>query len=108
MSISFEVGESESEKREIFHLANDCENLFLKYTNQGLPFSEPRERANLQKQRFQVWASYLGVFAAPNASLDKRLQYCADIRILFVQLLLLVRRNLEFGMVPKGAKMIGG
>lgn len=94
----------EGEKREIFHLARACEDLFLKYADPELPVSDPRGRAELQQQRFYVWASYLGVFAAPDASLDKRLQESDDIQNLVVQLLSLMQRNLEFGMFRRGTK----
>lgn len=85
------------EQREIFHLARTCEDLFLRYVNPDLPSSEPRKRADFQQQRFFVWASYLGVFATPKASLDKRLHNIDDVQSLVVQLLSLLQRNLEFG-----------
>lgn len=89
----------EGKKREIFHLARICEDLFTKYTDPKFKVSEFRTRAELQQQRFDVWASYLGVFANPNASLDKRLECSDEIQNLVVQLLSLMRRNLEFGKV---------
>ena len=93
------TGIAEQEKQEILHLARVCERLFSKYADPQLPFSETRARAELQQQRFYVWASYLGVFAHPSASLDKRLEYSDEIRSLVIQLLSLIRRNLEFGML---------
>ena len=87
----------EGKKRKIFDLAHICDYLFVKYADPNLPVSEPRARAELQRQRFEVWASYLGVFATLNASLDKRLEYSDEIQNLVVQLLSLMRSNLEFG-----------
>jgi hypothetical protein len=83
-------------KQNIFQLARTCESLFLQYTDPGLKITENRTRAELQLQRFYVWASYLGVFASHAASLDKRLEYSDDIQNLVLQLLSLVRINLEF------------
>lgn len=97
---------SEGKKREIFHLARTCEKLFMKYVDSNLPISEPQARAELQQQRFVVWASYLGVFAPPSASLDKRLEYSGEIQNLVVQLLSLMQSNLEFSMFRWSIKAI--
>lgn len=85
-------------KRDIFDLANICEDLFSRYADPNLPLPEPKARADLQQQRFEVWASYLGIFAPYDVSLDRRLEYSEEIRSLVIQLLSLMRRNLDFGM----------
>lgn len=86
------------ERGDIFSLAGICEALFLQcYENLQLPSSMTRTRAELQHERFHLWASYLGVFTSYNVSLDKRLEYGGEIRNLAVQLLKLVRMNLQFG-----------
>ncbi|PVH67866.1 hypothetical protein DL98DRAFT_600035 [Cadophora sp. DSE1049] len=87
---------AEAKKREIFGLANICEDLFSRYADPNIPLPEPKARADLQQQRFELWASYLGVFAPYNVSLDRRLEYSEEIRNLVMQLLCLVRRNLDF------------
>ncbi|KAK2608929.1 hypothetical protein QQS21_002505 [Conoideocrella luteorostrata] len=86
-----------AEKRTVFHLARTCQDLFFKF------YAKPRhitsnicERAEIQHERFHLWASYLGVFASYNASLDKRLEHSDGIQDLVVQLLHLLHLNLEF------------
>jgi hypothetical protein len=79
----------------ISDVAGACEVLFLECANRLLP-STIRQRAELQRQQFYVWASYLGVFADDHASLDKRLEYSDEIKSLTVQLLSVIRRNLKF------------
>jgi hypothetical protein len=91
---------AETKKRDIFDLANICEDLFSRYADPNLALPEPKARADLQQQRFEVWASYLGVFARYDVSLDRRLEYSEEIRDLVMQLLSLMRRNLDFGMFP--------
>lgn len=68
----------------IFSLASECDSLFLKsYTDSqcsgaaaDTPHSQKAadaapEKAELQHERFRLWASFLGVFAEYSASLDK-------------------------------------
>ncbi|KAL2679252.1 hypothetical protein Neosp_010019 [[Neocosmospora] mangrovei] len=83
-------------KRDISELARICERLFLKYTDPELERTKDRTRAEIQLQRFNVWASYLGVFAEDNASLDRRLEHSDEIQNLVLQLLLLLQENLKF------------
>ncbi|KAL7957431.1 hypothetical protein V8C34DRAFT_285580 [Trichoderma compactum] len=45
--------------------------------------------------RFKQWASYLGVFAQENISLDARLQYSTSVSELVLDFLRIVLRNLE-------------
>ncbi|KAK3935912.1 hypothetical protein QBC46DRAFT_421041, partial [Diplogelasinospora grovesii] len=47
---------------------------------------------------FYVWASYLGVFARSNASLDRRLKDHDEIQQLVIRLLSLIDQNLRWGM----------
>ncbi|KJZ70854.1 hypothetical protein HIM_09768 [Hirsutella minnesotensis 3608] len=83
---------SEHHERKISDVGGACQDLFLKCTAQP----QRSSRAELQRQRFHVWASYLGVFASDNAALDKRLEYSDEVRGLVVQLLSLMERNLRF------------
>ncbi|KAH7133080.1 hypothetical protein B0J13DRAFT_450677, partial [Dactylonectria estremocensis] len=50
--------------------------------------------------RFRLWASYLGVFAMPKASLDARLEDHKKIRDMVLELLEMLERNLQWGF-PK-------
>ncbi|WQF77072.1 Putative NACHT nucleoside triphosphatase [Colletotrichum destructivum] len=91
------MASAKSEKREIYALALACEDLFLKcYATPHFLPSVAGETAEIQHERFRIWSSYLGVFASYKASLDKRLEYCDDIHNLVIQLLELMRKNLEF------------
>lgn len=84
-------------KRDISQQVRICEDLFLRYTDPELESTKNRTRAEIQLQRFNVWASYLGVFAEYNASLDRRLEHTDEIQNLVLQLLSLLQTNLEFG-----------
>jgi hypothetical protein len=46
---------------------------------------------------FERWAGFLGVFAAENVSLDKRLESSPQMRSIFIQLLAVVERNATHG-----------
>ncbi|KAM0425639.1 hypothetical protein ACHAPT_009171 [Fusarium lateritium] len=85
--------EDERASRDILDIAQICKDLFIAICTSS---SDLVARADLQQQRFYVWASYLGVFAPFNASLDKRLQYSDEIRALVVKMLSVLQRNLEF------------
>ncbi len=84
--------------RAISRLAKVCVSLFTTYLD-----ADPHDgdRADLQLQRFDVWASHVGIFASYSASLDKRLEYSDGTRGLIMHLLALMRFNLEFGMLSR-------
>lgn len=48
--------------------------------------------------RFNLWAAYIGAFAAPRASLDARLANHPEIRDMVVELLHMIQENLEWGI----------
>lgn len=102
METAIDGGSHSPSNRDIYHSARSCEDLFLTYTDPRLPQSDLRTRAELQQQRFYVWASYLGVFAAYDASLDKRLEFSDEVRGLVLQLLSQIHINLEFS--KRGAR----
>jgi len=47
--------------------------------------------------RFNLWAAYIGAFAAPRASLDARLISHEDVKGMVLELLEMVQENLEWG-----------
>ncbi|KAM5342057.1 hypothetical protein ACJ41O_015088 [Fusarium nematophilum] len=98
-------GGGAEETREIFDIAQSCRELFSNYTNSSSSLSDLHARADLQQQRFYVWASYLGVFAPFNASLDKRLEHSDEIRSLVVQMLSLEVASTDHG-APADDKVI--
>ncbi|KAK6507675.1 hypothetical protein TWF481_006098 [Arthrobotrys musiformis] len=81
----------------IHDLALECEDLFedLQSLLSGTSDKDRRVVQGLQ-HRFERWANYLGVFAPPQASLDNRLKPAPGIRDLIVQLLLTLKRNLQY------------
>lgn len=92
----------EQDGRKISDLAGDCQDLFLNCTSQQLSL-ENQSRTELQRQRFHVWASYLGLFTSDGAALDKRLEYSDEVRAMVVQLLSLMERNLYFSELSEKA-----
>lgn len=48
--------------------------------------------------RFSLWAAYLGVYTAPRASLDARLDGHKKIRDMVLELVEMVQRNLQWGI----------
>lgn len=100
------VSENKGESNTKIHdVASACESLFLECANAPL-LSTLHQRAALQRQQFHVWASYLGVFADYHASLDKRLEYSDEIGSLTVQLLSIIKRNLNFRKLKYPSKGI--
>ncbi|KAL6823336.1 hypothetical protein V8C40DRAFT_34735 [Trichoderma camerunense] len=83
----------QSEDR-IYNLACECEELFKKHLSQGHSPLVASLLAEYQ-QRFSLWTAYLGVFARPSQSLDRRLQILHDIRDIVLRLLGLLRRALS-------------
>ena len=77
----------------ISSLATACRVLFRK-TRTAPWLTEANARLEEVAQRFDAWVSYLGVLAVGNASLDYRLRLVEEIRVMVVDLLLLLERNL--------------
>ncbi|RFU23756.1 hypothetical protein B7463_g12581, partial [Scytalidium lignicola] len=77
----------------IFDISDLCSNLFINI------LSKPEAASVLVTEvlhhRFMHWASYLGVFAPNNVSLDTRLKYSESINQLVLQFLQIVYRSLD-------------
>jgi hypothetical protein len=91
------------DKTKISDVGDSCQDIFLKCAELPQRSQDTRDRAELLRQRFHIWASNIGVFTSSNATLDKRLEYSDEVRGLVVQLLSLMERNLKFGE-PKEEK----
>ncbi|KAF3291491.1 hypothetical protein TWF970_000704 [Orbilia oligospora] len=90
---------SDEADQQIYDLAQDCERLFGELLSALSVTSDKQYRVVLEhQQRFESWASFLGVFAAYQTSLDSRLKTTPDIRDLVVQLLEVLKRNVLYGL----------
>ncbi|KAI8712786.1 NACHT domain-containing protein [Fusarium sp. LHS14.1] len=85
---------SSQSSSEIRTLASECSELFQDCAHSG-PEDAQASVASLFKA-YGAWCFNLGVFAPPAASLDQTLRYSDEIRGFVMQLLLMLRRNLEF------------
>ncbi|CAM1510952.1 Fc.00g084650.m01.CDS01 [Cosmosporella sp. VM-42] len=81
----------------IYTIAGLCESSFGDLLS-VLSSEEHRQIAQECQQRFARWATYLGVFANPQASLDSRLKLNPDLHIQVVRLLDTIERNLRYGL----------
>jgi len=88
----------EDTNHQIYDLAENCEDLFEDLLLVLLRTSDKQYRiVQEHQQRFERWTGYLGVFAAPQASLDSRLKSDPDVRDLVTQLLEILKRNIQHG-----------
>lgn len=85
----------------IYDLALQCEQgleelqaLFASKNDDGHSRLVQRHR-----ERFEHWAGYLGVFAVPQASLDRRLEKNSQTQELVVRLLGTLERNIQHGQL---------
>ncbi|KAL2673720.1 hypothetical protein Neosp_012163 [[Neocosmospora] mangrovei] len=85
---------SSESSSEILTLASECSELFQDCAHSG-PEDDQASVASLFKV-YGAWCFNLGVFAPPTAPLDQTLRYSDEIRGFVTQLLLMLRRNLEF------------
>jgi hypothetical protein len=79
------------------HLAlpnGDKESVVLEELQVRVQVQEHEEWAEIQMDRFNVWAANLGVFAFGHASVDYRLRDCSEISTLILQLLSALQANL--------------
>ncbi|KAK0636131.1 hypothetical protein B0T17DRAFT_484762, partial [Bombardia bombarda] len=86
----------------IYNLAVECEDLFADHVSR-LNREEQKSGAAIVSelgQRFAIWASFLGVFADPKISLDRRLRHHADIQDQVLRLLDIMQQNLLFLYEP--------
>lgn len=91
----------------ILPLAIECDRLLSRFvtgteSSDSRPTSEPSlkpigRQAEDWQDRFNAWASYLGVFAEDSISLDRRLVNHPDIRGMIIKLLEVLRSSLETG-----------
>ena len=79
----------------IYDHADACVALFNRYLRDTQTTS--KDLAEEQCARFSIWASNVGVFASVRASLDYRLRDSPDIQRMIVELLVVIRRNIERG-----------
>ncbi|KAL7934267.1 hypothetical protein V8C35DRAFT_302164 [Trichoderma chlorosporum] len=88
-----DIQQLSSGTRGIGDLARSCETLFRKSLSTP-QLATARSRLEETRQYFGAWISYLGVLAVGNASLEYRLRLSDEIRVMVVDLLLLLERNL--------------
>ena len=82
----------------IFNLALTCESLFQSHAA-AIQHDESSGEALIiseLKQRFSGWAVYLGIFAAAENRLDRRLERHSEIQQQVLFLLNIIRRNLTY------------
>lgn len=77
----------------IYDISKTCDCLFVGILSK--PDAASVLVAEVLHQRFKQWASYLGVFAPENVSLDTRLKYSESISQLVLQFLQIASRNLD-------------
>ena len=90
--------EQNMEGEPIFNLALACESLFQSHAA-AIQHDESSGEALILselKQRFSGWAVYLGIFAAAENRLDRRLQRHSEIQQQVLFLLNIIRRNLTY------------
>jgi hypothetical protein len=81
----------------IYASAGLCSNLLDHILERAKNESESLLLIEELRGRFNLWARYVGVFAAQRASLDARLDPHPDIKDMVIELLDMVRRNLQWG-----------
>jgi len=86
-----------TDMREIYDLARYCNNRF-----EDLVSKEDGRIIEEYQQKFWAWANALAVFAKPYLSLDARLANSKykEIREIVLLLLRVLKKNLDFGMLP--------
>lgn len=89
------MADNKAEDVIIFDRASECKRLIGNCINRSIGNVEDFRRLDEQYQRFIRWAGHLGVMAAPQMSLDKRLQVVPDIRDWVMELLDLLKINLD-------------
>ncbi|KAI1744743.1 caspase domain-containing protein [Xylaria scruposa] len=77
----------------IYDISKTCDCLFSEIISK--PDAASAFVAEVLHQRFKQWASYLGVFAQENISLDARLRHSESISQLVLQYLQVASRNLD-------------
>ncbi|KAL5358300.1 hypothetical protein BJX96DRAFT_163655 [Aspergillus floccosus] len=80
----------------IYTSARSCSNLLDHILERAKNESESPLLIEELRGRFNLWARYVSVFAAPRASLDARLDPYPDIKDMVIELLDMVHRNLQW------------
>lgn len=83
--------------RTIYEAASACSELFDQYLASSGTASAKHDMIEEFRGRFNLWAAYVGAFAAPRASLDARLEQHSDIRDVFHDLLVMIEDNIKQG-----------
>ncbi|KAH6975803.1 hypothetical protein EDB80DRAFT_740174 [Ilyonectria destructans] len=89
-----------SHDQSIYNAASICSNLFGLYLKSRGAAELRHDLAEELRGRFNLWAAYVGAFAAPKASLDARLVAHSDIRVMVLELLVMVQRNIRQELDP--------
>ena len=87
-------GTAANETGPIFLLASDCDSLFQEIHETEKISPSLKRHLDEYNDRFDSWASFLGVFAGQTASLDYRLRRHQDYQDMIARLLDILRRNL--------------
>ncbi|KFY46562.1 hypothetical protein V494_00422 [Pseudogymnoascus sp. VKM F-4513 (FW-928)] len=77
----------------IYDIFKTCDHLFVGILSK--PDAASALVTEVLHQRFKQWASYLGVFAPENVSLDTRLKYSESVSQLVLRFLQIASRNLH-------------
>jgi hypothetical protein len=89
------VGHNDKAMEEpIFNLAWDCDELMDKCFHHTQDESNLRTSLEQYKRSFDAWSKYLGVFAARDTNLDRRLIRKDGVRDIVIRLLLILKQNL--------------
>lgn len=101
------LGDSQSRSTEpIYEAAVACLTIFDEYLRRSQAPKQPSKGDEEQpcaeveelRARFKQWAAYIGAFASARASLDARLALQATTREMVLELLVLIRLNMRWGM----------
>lgn len=82
----------------IYAASRECSDVFEGYVASLPRSSQARELLLELRSMFRQWTAYVGAFAAPKASLDARLQNHDTVREIILDLLFMVKQNLQWGM----------
>jgi hypothetical protein len=82
----------------IYDAASACADLFDRYLRNPRLTSSRRDLGEECRGRFNLWAAYVGAVAAPKASLDARLGLHSDIKDIFLDLLVMIKDNVQQGL----------
>lgn len=91
----------------IYDAATSCSKLFIAYLEASTVSDSRHDIVKELLSRFNLWAAYVGAFAPPKASLDARLAGHDDVRDMFLELLVMVQRNIIQGKIRTLASVSG-